>query len=168
MIRLVDLHPLSLENLLQVPGGPRSGADYYKNHLFIRVLSHTLKKDGEQAPNFLEQIARPSSPEPLEPEGEAGVFSKDLVDDGPSGLPPGKSPLPPGSGTTEPEGHDTENMGTAKTPTRVDYGSFYATYVYPFLPSPFACSDAIFLKSEGIRLTRLSAKLCKSSRRVKE
>jgi len=138
MTRLVDLHPLSLENLLQVPGGPRSGADYYKNHLFIRVLSHTLKEDGEQEPNFLEQIARPSSPEPLEPEDEAGVFSKDLVDDGlrPSGLPSGKSPLPHGSGTTEPEGHDVENVDAAKTPTRVDYGSFYATCVYLLLPSP--------------------------------
>jgi hypothetical protein len=67
---LTDLHPLSLEGLLHTPGRPRSGASYYKRHLFIRILSHTLNNGGDEEPDLLEDIVRSSSPEPLELEDE--------------------------------------------------------------------------------------------------
>jgi hypothetical protein len=37
-----DIHPLSVEDVLQLGGHTLSKADYYPNHLFIRVLCHTL------------------------------------------------------------------------------------------------------------------------------
>ena len=139
-----DLHPLSLEDLLHVPGRPRSGADYYKRHLFIRVLSHTLNLGGEATPNVLEQIARTSSPEPF-----------DLVDKI-DGLPKySEEPSRNSSGftsrlsrkfvhrsaTLEPGGYDVENVNVSKAPQSANYGSSYATYVRPslFVP-PRICS----------------------------
>jgi hypothetical protein len=39
---LEDMHPLSVEDVLFRGGHALSKADYYPNHLFIRVLCHTL------------------------------------------------------------------------------------------------------------------------------
>jgi hypothetical protein len=36
------MHPLSVEDVLHVGGHTLSKADYYPEHLFIRVLCHTL------------------------------------------------------------------------------------------------------------------------------
>jgi hypothetical protein len=36
------MHPLSVEDILHLGGHTLSKADYYPNHLFIRVLCHTL------------------------------------------------------------------------------------------------------------------------------
>ncbi|EJF56330.1 hypothetical protein DICSQDRAFT_71711 [Dichomitus squalens LYAD-421 SS1] len=37
-----DLHPLAVEDVLHQRGHPRSKADYYPQHLFVRILVHTL------------------------------------------------------------------------------------------------------------------------------
>ena len=134
MIRRADLHPLSLEGLLHVPGGPRSGADYYKKHLFIRVLSHTLNKDGDEEPSLLEQVVRSFSPEPFELEDEVGAPPKYSVDDTPrsSRLPSKLSSrlkLPRRSGTIGHEKDGFKYVDMTNTPIYMDYGSFYATYV---------------------------------------
>jgi len=130
----VDLHPLSLEDLLHVPGRPRSGADYYKRHLFIRVLSHTLNRGGDEEPNLLEQIVRSSSPEPFELEDRVETLPKYSADDTPrsSGLTSKLSnrwKSPRKSGTIEPGGYDVENVDVTKPATYGDHGSLYATYV---------------------------------------
>ncbi len=46
-VRVLDLHPLSLESVLQERGNARSKADYYNKHLFLRVLCHRLSEDDE-------------------------------------------------------------------------------------------------------------------------
>lgn len=46
---VLDLHPLSLESVLQHRGNARSKADYYTKHLFLRVLCHTLSEDDDHA-----------------------------------------------------------------------------------------------------------------------
>ena len=133
-INHVDLHPLSLEDLLHVPGRPRSGADYYKRHLFIRVLSHTLNKGGDEEPNLLEQIVRSSSPEPFELEDKVETLPKYPADDTPrsSGFTSKLSnrwKSPRKFGTVEPWGYDVENVDVTKPATYADHGSLYATYV---------------------------------------
>ena len=138
-IRPIDLHPLSLEGLLHVPGGPRSGASYYKGHLFIRVLSHTLNKEGDEEPNFLEQIVRSSSPEPFELEDEVEAPPEYSAEDTPhpSGFTSklyNKLKLPHRSGTAKLGRDDVEIVDVIKAPTYADYGSHYATYVN--LPPP--------------------------------
>ena len=134
-----DLHPLSLEDLLRATGGPRSGADYYKNHLFIRILSHTLSKDGDEEPDPLEQIIRTSSPEPFEAEDGVETLPKYPVDNTPrsSGLTTKlshKLGLPRKSGTIEPGGYDVESVDVTKPTAYADYGSLHATYVDLLLP----------------------------------
>lgn len=44
----VDLHPLSLESVLQQRKNARSKADYYNRHLFLRVLCHRLSGDDDE------------------------------------------------------------------------------------------------------------------------
>ena len=165
-----DLHPLSLEDVLHIPGRHRSGADYYKRHLFIRVLSHTLHQGGEGKPNFLEQIARSSSPEPIELADEVEPLPKYSTEQSRSssgftykfsrkfGLHK--------SATIEPGGYDVENVDVSKPPRDTNYGSFYATYVRPslFVP-PYICS---FVPSriKGKRLVKPSSNSCKNSGRV--
>ncbi|TFK24278.1 hypothetical protein FA15DRAFT_669718 [Coprinopsis marcescibilis] len=61
------LHPLALEDVFHGHSRNRSKADYYSNHLFIRVLCHELLKDEDTT--VLPHIPRSVSPEPLE-EGE--------------------------------------------------------------------------------------------------
>lgn len=41
----IDLHALTLEDILHEQGHNHSKADYYHSHLFIRILSHTLQHD---------------------------------------------------------------------------------------------------------------------------
>jgi len=129
-----ELHPLSLEDVLNVPGRPRSGADYYKRHLFIRVLSHTLGNGGPGGPNFLEQIARSSSPEPLELADKIEGLPKHSVEESRTSSAftskfSRKHRSPNKSATIEPGGYDVENVNVSKPPQGATYGSFYATYV---------------------------------------
>ena len=137
--RPVDLHPLSLEDLLNIPGRSLSGANYYKGHLFIRVLSHTLNTDGDEEPNLLEQIIRSSSPELFEVEDGAEVLPKYSTDDTPrsSGFTSklsSKLRLPHGSATIEPGRDDMGRMDMTAAPTFASYGSRYATYVRLCIP----------------------------------
>jgi hypothetical protein len=158
---------LSLEDLLHVPGRPRSGADYYKKHLFIRVLSHTLNEGGDDEPNLLEQIIRSSSPEPFELEDEVETLPKDSVDDSPrsSGFAPklsNKLKLPHRSGTIEPREYDVENVDVTKPTTCVDYGSYYATYVHLLLPFLLLCVTASFFsfcQQQGYKIDKAVLKL---------
>lgn len=46
-IWVLDLHPLSLESVLQQRKNARSKADYYNQHLFLRVLCHKLSDDDD-------------------------------------------------------------------------------------------------------------------------
>jgi len=43
----LELHPLALEDVLHTTAHKRSKVDYYTKHLFIRVLCHSLARDGE-------------------------------------------------------------------------------------------------------------------------
>lgn len=173
-IRPIDLHPLSLEDLLHVPGRHRSGADYYKGHLFIRVLSHTLNKDGDEEPNLLEQIVRSSSPEPFKPEDEAKAPPKYPADDTPrsSGFTSKLSSKLKPPRRSEPERNDVENADVTKAPNYTDYHSGYATYVHLFPPPLLLLVVTFFslsfFRNKGTRLTKPSASLCKSSRRAGE
>ena len=140
----IDLHPLSLEELLRTPGRPRSGASYYKEHLFIRILSHTLNNDEDKEPNLLEQIVRSSSPEPFGLEDELveapPEYSADDARRYSDFIPrlSNKLRLFRRSGTVEPGEDDAENVDVTKLPTYADYGSGYATYVC-FLSSSYFC-----------------------------
>ncbi|KAI0066622.1 hypothetical protein BV25DRAFT_1912674 [Artomyces pyxidatus] len=55
----VDMHPLALEDVLHQRGHARSKSDYYPQHLFMRVLSHTL---GSPTPELAEVVVPGSSP----------------------------------------------------------------------------------------------------------
>ncbi|KAJ7074378.1 magnesium transporter [Mycena amicta] len=48
LARRYQLHPLSLEDILHEQGHNHSKADYYQQHLFIRVLCHSLS-DGDHS-----------------------------------------------------------------------------------------------------------------------
>ena len=174
MIRHVDLHPLSLEDMLHVPGRPRSGADYYKRHLFIRVLSHTLNEGGDEEPNLLEQIIRSPSPEPFELEDKVETLPKYPVDDTPrsSGFTSKLSnrwKSSRRSGTIEPGGYDVENVEVTKSTTYEDHGSLFATYVslFPSFLSP-RVHLLFFFRDKGMRSTKPSSSLCKSLRTAGE
>lgn len=130
-----DLHPLALEDVLHLPGSPRSGVDYYKKHLFIRVLSHTLNQNDQIEPNFLEQFARSPSPEPLRSSNDIdGLPAYTTEENPPSGFASKlsrKFRSPHKSATIEPGGYDVENIDVSKPPNNgstVNYGSFYAAY----------------------------------------
>ena len=56
-----DLHPLALEDVLHQRGHARSKADYYPQHLFIRVLIHTLATDDDAA-SSISHLPRSESP----------------------------------------------------------------------------------------------------------
>ncbi|KAJ6562659.1 hypothetical protein B0H19DRAFT_101692 [Mycena capillaripes] len=57
-----DLHPLALEDLFHAHIGARSKADYYAQHLFLRVLCHELGEDSVQT------LADPPHPQSSEDE----------------------------------------------------------------------------------------------------
>jgi hypothetical protein len=66
---LADLHPLSLEDVLNTRSHKRSKVDYYPKHLFLRVLCHSLATEDEVfAPSAgftLTDLPRSSSPAPF-------------------------------------------------------------------------------------------------------
>ncbi|KAG2153526.1 uncharacterized protein EDB93DRAFT_221576 [Suillus bovinus] len=72
------LHPLALEVILHKHGHTRSKMDYYSQHLFIHVLSHTLASFS--SPNSYtpedEDLPRSSSPGPMTP-GDYHEYFKD-------------------------------------------------------------------------------------------
>ncbi|KAG2035687.1 hypothetical protein BDR03DRAFT_922661 [Suillus americanus] len=65
-----DLHPLALEDVLHKSGHTRSKTDYYSQHLFIHVLSHTLASSSSSPNSYTpedEDPPRSSSPGPMTP-----------------------------------------------------------------------------------------------------
>lgn len=73
-IYVTDLHPLALEDIFHARSQNRSKADYFSQHLFVRVLCHELGEEGEviaphHTPAFgstLVETPRSASPEPFE------------------------------------------------------------------------------------------------------
>ena len=71
----LELHPLALEDVLHTTAHKRSKVDYYTKHLFIRVLCHSLARDGEFTllstpvydthPTPITALPRSSSPDPF-------------------------------------------------------------------------------------------------------
>ncbi|THH32767.1 hypothetical protein EUX98_g1373 [Antrodiella citrinella] len=59
-----DIHPLALEDVLYQHGHAQSKADYYSNHLFLRVLCHTLS---DENPEAFPDIDDPTQLAPTEP-----------------------------------------------------------------------------------------------------
>ena len=164
----LDLHPLSLESLLHVPGPPRSGADYYKKHLFIRVLSHSLNEDGGEEPNLLEQLAGSPSTEPFELGDEVEILPKPSIYDTPrsSGLTSKlSSKLKRSNRPGSTEAGDDDVDATNPT-THAGYDSLYPNYVRLLLPFRFFCLAASLFRNKGTRSTRPSSSSCKSLKRV--
>lgn len=65
-----DLHPLAIEDVLHKRGHTRSKTDYYSQHLFIHVLSHTLASSSSSPNSYTpgdEDPPRSSSPGPMTP-----------------------------------------------------------------------------------------------------
>ena len=63
----VDLHPLALEDVFHGHSRNRSKADYYTQHLFLRVLCHQLvnsQQENDSSGTYTTQ-ARSTSPEPM-------------------------------------------------------------------------------------------------------
>ncbi|KAJ7632300.1 hypothetical protein FB45DRAFT_746461 [Roridomyces roridus] len=78
-LRYVDLHSLALEDILQDDPHHQSKADYYPQHLFLRVLCHTLHDGPTKLP--VDYIARCNDVEnyPVSKEsdlGRAGSISR--------------------------------------------------------------------------------------------
>jgi len=76
------VHPLALEDILSNRTHARSKADYYIQHLFIRVLGHTVVSLDEDTAKFhphgTEQ-PRSASPAPMTPEDKRGREFDDEV-----------------------------------------------------------------------------------------
>ena len=166
-----ELHPLSLEDVLHT--SPRSGADYYKRHLFIRVLSHTLNQGDQIEPHFLEQIVRSSSPEPLKPsdpiEGLPTYSTEERRSSGFTSKFSRKSKPPHKSGTIEPGGYDVENIDVSRPPQTLNsgsFGSFQATYVRADSPVPLWACSLTPSRTKGKQSTRPFSSSCRSSRKV--
>lgn len=53
-----DLHPLALEDVLHQRSQARSKADYYLNHIFVRVLRHQLGEDDESVDGIAANVIR--------------------------------------------------------------------------------------------------------------
>ncbi|KAG2140989.1 hypothetical protein DEU56DRAFT_278126 [Suillus clintonianus] len=65
-----DLHPLALEDVLHKRGHTRSKTDYYSQHLYIHVLSHTLVSSSSSPNSYVPEDQDPprsSSPGPMTP-----------------------------------------------------------------------------------------------------
>ncbi|KAI0042584.1 hypothetical protein FA95DRAFT_1610076 [Auriscalpium vulgare] len=54
-----DMHPLALEDVLHQRGHARSKSDYYQQHLFMRVLAHTV---GVPTPMDHDAVVSPGTP----------------------------------------------------------------------------------------------------------
>lgn len=69
-----DLHPLALEDVFHARRQTRSKADYYSQHLFLRILCHELADEDEKTHPHLSAAfgstltgaPRTTSPEPLD------------------------------------------------------------------------------------------------------
>ena len=57
-----DLHPLAIEDVLHQRQKARSKADYYPQHLFIRLLRHTLAPESEET--LLHELEHSTAPLP--------------------------------------------------------------------------------------------------------
>jgi hypothetical protein len=57
-----DLHPLALEDILNQRIQARSKADYYRKHLFLRVLCHTLAPSDDICLESLNPLLTQKSP----------------------------------------------------------------------------------------------------------
>ena len=162
-----DLHPLSLEDILTFPGRPRSGADYYKKHLFIRVLSHTLNQDGQNVPNVLEQIVRSDSPDPFELTDDIEGLPKYSKEGTRSSGFLSKFKPPHKSATIEPGGYDVENVDISKPPPlSTTYSSFYATHVRSSSFAPPRRHSLIPPRPKAIAPIRPFSSSCKNSGKV--
>ncbi|KAH9477714.1 Cobalt/magnesium transport protein CorA [Psilocybe cubensis] len=90
-----NLHPLALEDIFHGHSKTRSKADYYPQHLFLRLLCHELLDDEEKVSRAsrTQYFAAPrsSSPEPLDghspDDEEEGIEEPDELEK------PGKKPL---------------------------------------------------------------------------
>ncbi|KAI0829056.1 hypothetical protein BC628DRAFT_1315896 [Trametes gibbosa] len=60
-----DMHPLALEDLLHQRGHARSKADYYPQHLFLRVLCHSLTNEDDSGSPSISHLPRSDSPSPM-------------------------------------------------------------------------------------------------------
>ncbi|KAI0055426.1 hypothetical protein BV25DRAFT_1815607 [Artomyces pyxidatus] len=56
-----DMHPLALEDVLHQRGQARSKADYYPQHLFLRILSHMVGAAPEEVPAALVPGSTPAT-----------------------------------------------------------------------------------------------------------
>ncbi|KAI0352284.1 hypothetical protein OH77DRAFT_812592 [Trametes cingulata] len=61
-----DMHPLALEDVLHQRGHARSKADYYPQHLFLRVLCHSLANDDDTGAPTFAHLPRSESPMNIE------------------------------------------------------------------------------------------------------
>ncbi|CCL98060.1 uncharacterized protein FIBRA_00054 [Fibroporia radiculosa] len=60
-----DIHPLALEDVLSQRRHSRSKVDYYPQHLFLRILCHSLAENDKVSPMAsLTDLPRSESPEP--------------------------------------------------------------------------------------------------------
>ncbi|KAF6748378.1 hypothetical protein DFP72DRAFT_1015290 [Ephemerocybe angulata] len=62
-----NLDSLALEDILHERGHNHSKADYYPNHLFLRVLCHTLETPGDYAESDFFELSEEGSPAPIVP-----------------------------------------------------------------------------------------------------
>ncbi|KAK7040227.1 hypothetical protein VNI00_010033 [Paramarasmius palmivorus] len=86
-----DIHPLALEDVFHTRSQTRSKADYYPQHLFLRVLCHELGDDDDQVDtaahttaaygSTLTDVPRSSSPLPFTDDERATL---DRINDGDS------------------------------------------------------------------------------------
>lgn len=60
-----DMHPLALEDLLHQRGHARSKSDYYPQHLFLRVLCHSLSNEDDSGGPSISHLPRSESPSPM-------------------------------------------------------------------------------------------------------
>lgn len=63
----IDIHPLALEDILHHPNRVRSKTDYYPQHLFLRIVSHTLAKEYNSNTD-MHEVPRSEPPEPMDEE----------------------------------------------------------------------------------------------------
>ena len=115
-----DLHPLALEDVLSHHNHLRSKADYYQNHLFLRVISHTLTQAGSSPDQLMEHLPRSESPEPVERlDTDEGYSSTTGLKSRLRGA--GKSQR---NGTRSQPFVDVENNYDSNSPTSVKFASF--------------------------------------------
>ncbi|PCH34323.1 hypothetical protein WOLCODRAFT_135642 [Wolfiporia cocos MD-104 SS10] len=61
-----DIHPLALEDILSQRHHTRSKVDYYPQHLFLRILCHSLSTEEATSPDVsITDLPRSASPEPI-------------------------------------------------------------------------------------------------------